>query len=80
MKVGVAIVDVTAGLNTVTFDLTGATGAYGEYTITLTSTLPTISDAIYLNGASQSGYTTRPLIVLDGEGGSGNGLAVIRSS
>lgn len=66
----------TAGLNTVTFSITGSTGAYGEYTITLSSTLPTISEAIYLNAATQAGYSTHPLIVLDGEGGSGHGFTL----
>src|SRR3989344_5612208 len=70
----------TAGLDTVTFSLTGATGTYGEYTITLSTTLPTISDAIYLNGASQSGYTNQPIIVLDGNGGSGNGFPLNSSA
>jgi len=70
----------TAGLDTVTFSLTGATGTYGEYTITLSTTLPTISDAIYLNGASQSGYTNQPIIVLDGNGGSGNGFTLNSSA
>ncbi|MFT3857957.1 MAG: cadherin domain-containing protein [Aquabacterium sp.] len=70
----------TAGTDTISFNLTGATGSYGEYTITMATTLPDITDAVYINGASQSGYTNRPLVVLDGEGGSANGLTLTNTA
>ncbi|NBD19260.1 DUF4347 domain-containing protein [Aquabacterium fontiphilum] len=66
----------TPGLDVITFNLTGATGVYGEYTILPTSTLPSITDAVYINAASQPGYTGQPRIVLDGEGGAGNGFTL----
>lgn len=66
----------TAGLDVITFNLTGATGAYGEYTFFINTTLPSITDAVYLNAASQPGYLGQPRIVLDGEGGAGNGFTL----
>ncbi|TBO34334.1 DUF4347 domain-containing protein [Aquabacterium lacunae] len=66
----------TAGTDTITFALTGATGLYGEYTINMLSTLPDITQAVVINAASQAGYTNRPVVVLDGNGGSGNGFTL----
>jgi type III secretion system FlhB-like substrate exporter len=70
----------TAGLDVITFNLTGATGVYGEYTILPTSTLPSITDAVYINAASQPGYAGQPRIVLDGEGGAGNGFTLTNTA
>lgn len=64
----------TAGTDTISFNMSSGAGTYGEFTILVGSALPNITDAVYINGASQSGYSTSPLIVLDGEGGSGYGL------
>lgn len=76
LREAIIAANTTAGLDTVTFAITGATGAYGEYTINMASTLPTITDAIHLNAASQPGYTTRPVIVLDGNSGSGSAFTL----
>ena len=64
----------TIGIDTINFAITGPTGGFGEYTIATTSTLPTITQAVIINGASQTGYTNRPLVVLDGAGGGAYGL------
>jgi hypothetical protein len=70
----------TAGTDTITFALTGTTGLYGEYTINMLSTLPDITQAVVINAATQSGYNNRPLVVLDGNGGSGNGFTLAASA
>ena len=50
----------------------------GEYTIIPTSALPIITDAIVLDGTTQSGYVGTPLIELDGSGAGGgvDGIAI----
>ncbi|MDO9002609.1 MAG: DUF4347 domain-containing protein, partial [Aquabacterium sp.] len=74
LREAIIAANTTAGLDTILFAITGATGTYGEYTITLSSTLPSITGAVYINAASQTGYTNRPIVVLDGNGGNGDGL------
>nr|WP_275974099.1 Calx-beta domain-containing protein [Argonema galeatum] len=71
-----------AGTDTVTFNITGA----GPYTISPTSALPTISEAVIIDGYSQTGASKNTLavgnnavlnIVLDGTNAGGvNGLTV----
>lgn len=76
LREAIIAANTQAGLDTINFAITGATGAYGEYTITMASALPTITGAVYINAASQTGYTNRPIVVLDGNGGSGDGLSL----
>jgi len=64
----------TSGTDTIRFNISGVAGTYGEYTITMASSLPTILDAIVIDGSTQSGYSTHPLIVLDGNGGATDAL------
>ncbi|MDO8955221.1 MAG: cadherin-like domain-containing protein [Gammaproteobacteria bacterium] len=74
LREAIIAANTTAGTDTISFAITGATGVYGEYTITLSTGLPNITGAVYINAATQTGYTNRPLVVLDGNGGSGDGL------
>jgi len=66
----------TAGTDTISFAITGATGSYGEYTITATSALPTITQAVNINAATQSGYVAGGVhtVVLDGNDAAAYGL------
>src|SRR5215472_1782385 len=48
------------GLDMIAFDIPGA----GPHTITLTSPLPTITEAVTINGQTQPGFAGTPLIVL----------------
>ena len=66
----------TAGVDTIRFGFTGPAGSLGEYTIVLSSALPAITDAVVIDGFSQSGAASHPLIVLDGNGVTGNGITL----
>jgi hypothetical protein len=59
-----AILDANAnaGLDTITFNVAGG----GIHTITPTSALPDITDAVVIEATSQPGYTGTPLIELNG--------------
>ncbi len=63
-----------AGLDTITFNIAGA----GTHTIAPTSALPTITDAVILDGTTQPGFAGTPVIELTGisTGSSVNGLTV----
>ena len=74
LREAIIAANTTGGTDTISFAITGATGVYGEYTITMASALPTITGAVYINAATQTGYTNRPIVVLDGNGGAGYGL------
>ncbi len=74
----------TTGLDTIDFDIPGP----GVHTISLTSSLPTITDAIFIDGFTQpdshpntnaidQGVNALPLIELNGSGAGGaNGLSI----
>ena len=46
----------------------------GPHTIALAATLPQITDAAVIDGTTEPDFTGTPVIVLDGNGGAGNGL------
>jgi hypothetical protein len=61
------------GVDVINFGIQGS----GAHTISLNSNLPAIKHPVFINGGSQSGYGSTPLIVLDGSkigGGGGDGL------
>ena len=68
--------NANAGADTITFNITGTAGTYGEYTITPYAVLPTITEAVTIDGSTQPGTSAagHPLIVLDGAGARGTGL------
>ena len=72
-----AIIDANAnaGINTITFNITGA----GVHTISPTSALPAVTDAVTIDGTTQPGYAGTPLIELDGTnaGANVNGLEFV---
>jgi hypothetical protein len=53
--------------DTITFNIGGA----GVHTIALLSALPTINDAVTIDGTTQPGYAGTPLIELNGAGAAG---------
>ncbi|MFZ5527605.1 MAG: DUF4347 domain-containing protein, partial [Pseudomonadota bacterium] len=69
-------VNANAGADTIAFNISGAAGSYGEYTITPYAVLPTITEAVTIDGSTQpgTGAAGHPLIVLDGAGARGTGL------
>ncbi len=64
----------TPGPNTIDFDISGT----GVQTISLLSALPSITVPVLIDGRTQPGYTTTPLIDLDGTsaGSSADGLTL----
>ena len=64
----------TAGVDTIDFNIAGA----GPHTIQPLSALPTITDAVIIDGTSQSGFAGTPVIEVDGSlAGSGvDGLTI----
>ncbi len=67
-----AITDANAlpGLDTITFNISGA----GAHTINVASALPTITDSVVVDGWSEPGFSGTPVIVLDGNDVSADGL------
>lgn len=67
-----AISDANAlpGLDTITFNIAGA----GVHTINVASALPTITDSIVIDGWSEPDFSSTPVIVLDGNNLSADGL------
>jgi hypothetical protein len=64
----------TTGVDTISFSI----GAGGAQTIALSAQLPEITDAVVIDGSTQSGYAGTPLIVLDGSSApiAANGLSI----
>jgi hypothetical protein len=64
----------TPGIQTIKFDIPGA----GPHTIQPTSPLPTITEAVVIDGTTQTGYAGPPLIEIDGSnaGDGASGLTV----
>ncbi len=65
----------TAGTDYIYFNITGA----GPHTITPTSALPTISQAVIIDGTTEPDYVTngnKPIVVLDGNGLAADGLVL----
>jgi hypothetical protein len=69
-----AILDANslAGLDTITFNIAGA----GPHTITPTSALPTITDAVLIDGWSTPDFAGTPVIILDGNNLAADGLTL----
>ena len=72
-----AIFDANANLgqqDTIRFNITGA----GPHTITPTTALPTITEAVLIDGTTQANFAGQPLIELNGTsaGASANGLLI----
>jgi uncharacterized repeat protein (TIGR01451 family) len=61
-------------LDTIAFAISGA----GSHSIALTSSLPPITDPVFIDGSTQPGYSGTPLIELNGAnaGGGANGLHI----
>ncbi|HIV72894.1 MAG TPA: DUF4347 domain-containing protein, partial [Candidatus Aquabacterium excrementipullorum] len=68
--------NATAGTDTIAFNIIGTAGTYGEYTISPYAAMTTITEAVIIDGTTQSGTAAagHPLIVLDGNGASATGL------
>ncbi len=73
-----AILDANAnaGLDTINFSISGT----GVHTIALGSVLPTITDQVIINAATESDYAGTPLIVLNGGGTIADGFRLYGGS
>ena len=75
-----AIIDANAQTNSgspdiISFDIPDALVG-GAHTITLSSLLPDITEAVIINGSSEPDFATNPVVVIDGNGLSGDGLVL----
>src|SRR5262249_5230408 len=64
--------NLISGNNTITFAIPGS----GTQTITLASALPHLTEAATIDGTSQPGFASTPLIEVNGNGISADGLVV----
>jgi titin len=65
------------GLDTISFNIAGA----GVHTISLASALPTLTDPVVIDGATQPGYAGQPVIELNGaSAGSSTGLRLVAAA
>lgn len=62
----------TAGTDTIQFSIAGA----GPHTISLTSALPPITDAVVIDGTSAPGYVGTPIIAISGSGITGSAVGL----
>lgn len=60
------LANANPGMDTINFNIPTA-----PYSITLSSILPAIVDDIFIDGTTQPGYSSRPIIELTGSGGPG---------
>ena len=75
LRAAIVSANATAGADAITFSIP----ASGVQKINLLSALPAITEELTLDGTTQSGFTTTPVIVLNGaSAGAGvNGLTVV---
>ena len=62
LRAAIQEADALAGADTINFAIPGA----GVHTISVTSSLPTITGAVTIDGTTQPGYSSTPLIELSG--------------
>ena len=62
LRDAIALANGSGGADTIAFNIAGP----GVHTISLTSALPTISDAVVIDASTQPGFSGKPLIALDG--------------
>jgi Domain of unknown function (DUF4347)/NPCBM/NEW2 domain/Bacterial Ig domain/Cadherin-like/Putative Ig domain/Cadherin domain len=66
----------TAGTDYIYFDIAGS----GVQTINVTSNLPNVTDAVIIDARTQSGYSTSPLVRLDGGNAALDGFRLLGGS
>ncbi len=72
LRQAIADANALAGLDTITFNISGS----GPHTINLASGLPTITDSVVIDGWSEPDFSSTPVIVLDGNDVSADGLSL----
>jgi len=70
LREAITAANLTAGADTITFNIAGG----GVQTITLTSLLPGITDTVIIDGTTQPDYAAAPLIEVSGDLGAGSYL------
>ncbi len=75
LRAAIVAANALAGADTITFSIASS----GVHKINLLSALPAIAEQLTLDGTTQSGFTTTPVIVLNGAsaGAGANGLTVV---
>ena len=65
--------NATPGADTIAFEIPGA----GPHNIALTDALPAITDSVVIDGTTQPGYISSPVVTIDGfDAGEANGLEI----
>ncbi|MBI5831080.1 MAG: Ig-like domain-containing protein [Armatimonadetes bacterium] len=70
LRKALRIANTHVGLDVITFGLTGSSA----YEIVLSTALPSITDKVTIDGTSQSGYTTKPVVGIIGPPSTAPGL------
>jgi hypothetical protein len=70
LRSAIGLANITPGPDTISFNLPGS----GVRTISLTTDLPNITDTVTIDGTTQSGYISTPVITLSGSANSFIGL------
>ncbi len=65
LRAAIEQANATAGADTILFDLGGG----GSQTIAIGSSLPAITEEVFIDGSSQPGFSGLPLVQIDGGGG-----------
>ncbi|MFM6517989.1 MAG: beta strand repeat-containing protein, partial [Microcystis panniformis] len=81
LRAAIEEANASAGTQTIVFNIPTTDPGYnpttGAFTIKPLSALPIISDAVVIDGTTQPGFSTKPIIELDGSSaGNSNGLII----
>ncbi|WP_284186858.1 cadherin domain-containing protein, partial [Zoogloea oryzae] len=76
LREAIIAANTTAGTDTVSFNIAGS----GPHTLVLASALPTITDAVTIDGTTEPDYAGAPVVVLDGNATVNEGLTIEASN
>ncbi len=82
LRAAIDYANTKAGADTISFNIpttdAGYNPATGAFAIKPSSFLPTITDSVILDGTTQTGFSGKPIVELDGSnaGGASNGLVI----
>ncbi|HNB64921.1 MAG TPA: DUF4347 domain-containing protein, partial [Rhodocyclaceae bacterium] len=78
LREAITAANATAGTDTIRFSIPDAL-AGGAHTLSLATDLPTVTDAVVIDGTTEPDFAGTPVVVLDGSGGALQGLEIAAS-
>ena len=78
LREAITAANATAGTDTIRFSIPDAL-AGSAHTLSLATDLPTVTDAVVIDGTTEPDFAGTPVVVLDGSGGAVQGLEIAAS-